>query len=208
MKLLLNLSFVCLVLLWGPTVLADPPNWVEFPYECTAEHGVCFQAFIGEEIWVYGADPVSGAYAEATFIADSNDFVRQNPDGTYFCNWAVRELTSGFYCPPGSSIPDECLPIDLSYPSHFSQVGLITILPDPPGFWFSPSCPLAGNAIFYVTDSMGDLHKVSFSGVFVKSPEGDCKPIRSCFSNPSKRQGHYWLCLFILYPTYWGTYFE
>lgn len=181
---LLNLFFVCLVLLWGTTVLADPPSWDEFPNECTAEHGVCFQGFVGEEIFMTASDPVSGAYAEGTIQADANDFARQNPDGTYFVHWTAREFTSGFYCPPES----ECLPIDLSLPSHVTQAGAITILPlDPPDFWFFPSCPLAASASFYVTDAMGDLHKVIFSAIFVKSPEGDCKTIRWQVSDKIKK---------------------
>lgn len=173
----LNLFLVWFVFLWGTTALADPSPWDEFPDECTAEHGVCFQ-MITEEIWVFGDDPMTGAHVEGTFQGDANDFARQNPNGTYFSHWIAREFTSGVYCPPGWSDLEDCLPIDLSLPSHLTVVGSITILPDPSGFWFSPMCPFTAQASFYVTDAMGDLYKVMGSIITVKSPEGECRFVK------------------------------
>jgi hypothetical protein len=163
---LLNLFFVCFLVLWGTTALADPPA-------CPAEQGVCFEDWTGE-MWMFGDDPVTGAYVEGTFDADFNDFVRQNPDGTLFMHMITQELTSGFYCPPESMIPDECWPLDLELPTHGSVTGLITV--DPP--WFYLSCPYRVQASGYVTDPMGDCYKMMVAGVNVPSPEGGCKMVK------------------------------
>ena len=161
---LLNLFFVFLVLLWGTTVLADPPA-------CPPEQGVCFEDLMGE-MWMAGQDPLTGAYIEGTFDADFNDFVRMNPKGTLYMHMITQELTSGFYCPPPGS--NECWPLDLSLPSHGSVTGLITL--DPPMFF--GSCPYRVQATAYVTDPMGDIYKVLVLLVSVPSPEDDCQLVK------------------------------
>lgn len=163
---LLNIFIVCLVLLWGTTVLADPPA-------CPPEQGVCFEAMMGE-VFIFGEDPVSGAYVEGTFEADHNDFDRFNKDGTIYTHMIVNEITSGLYCPPGSMYPNECWPVDLSLPSGGSVTGIVVF--DPP--WFYYSCPYRARATAYVTDPMGDLYKVTVSLIMVPSPDGGCDIVK------------------------------
>jgi len=164
---LLNLFFVCLVLFWGTTVLADPPA-------CPVDQGVCFEPLTGE-LLIQGQDPVSGAYAQGTFDADQNDFNRYNKDGTIYTHLVFNEITDGFYCPPGSLIPDECWPVDLSLPSGGSATGVPPIV-DPPLYQFF--CPYRVYAYAYVTDPMGDLYKFKALLVSVPSPDGECRLVK------------------------------
>jgi hypothetical protein len=74
-----NLFFACLLLLSWTTVLADPPA-------SPVEQGVCFEPT--GAVWIYGLDPVTGAYFEGVFEANHNDFYRFNKEGTgyaHFC---------------------------------------------------------------------------------------------------------------------------
>ena len=160
---LLNLFFVCLAFLWGTTALANPPA-------CPVDQGVCFEPITGE-VWFFGADPVTGAYLEASFEADHNDFDRLNKDGTIFTHMVATEITSGFYCPPGSIIPDECWPLDPSLPSGGSVTGVIIV--DPPWFYFA--CPYRALGRAYVTDPMGNLYRFTALLVSVPSPDGGCE---------------------------------
>ena len=162
---LINLFFVCLVLLWGSTVLADPPT-------CPAEQGVCFEPITGV-VWFFGEDP-SGAYFEAAFEADHNDFDRLNKDGTIFTHMVATEIISGFYCPPGSIIPDECWLIDPSLPSGGSVTGIIII--DPPWFYFA--CPYRALGRAYVRDPMGNLYRLKTLLVSVPSPDDGCRMVK------------------------------
>ena len=158
---LLNLFFVCSLVFWGTTALADPPA-------CPVEQGVCFEPITGV-VWFFGED-LSGAYLEAAFEADHNDFDRLNNDGTIFTHMVAKEIIGGFYCPPGSLIPDECWPIEPSMPSGGSVTGIIIV--DPPWFYFA--CPYRALGHAYVRDLMGNLYKSKTLLVSAPSPEGGC----------------------------------
>ena len=171
---LLNLFFVCLILFWGATALADPPPWNEYPLDCTAEHGVCFEEF-EDAFYVYGTDMTTGDQIIVLFEPDTNDYMRQNPDGSTFLHLVFQEITDAIYCPLGVEIPAGCWPLDISYPASGTMTGFVGLLPD--GDFFA-SCPYSGQGRGVVTSPSGEQFRMNFAGVLVSSPDDNCRIVR------------------------------
>jgi hypothetical protein len=173
---LLNLFFVCLVLLWGTTVLADPPAWDDFPMPCAAEHGACFVDLSGGEISFFLFDPVTGDEVSGTLNTDFNDFFRENPDGSHFMHMVDQDISGGIYCPGGVAIPDGCWEMDASYPGLISAKGRVILIPDPEGFVFDAFCTYSAHAIGVATNpESGEPFRIRVKLHVVPDPETICR---------------------------------
>ena len=177
MKLLLNLFFVCFVLLWGTTALADPPSWDEFPMPCAAEHGVCFIDGAGGFINVALVDLETGELVVGSIFGDFNDFFRENPDGTQFIHLINQDIEA-LYCPDGVPGPS-CLPVS----GRMSGTGFLEVGPVegcPECFVYQVTCPLSASSTLW-----GDSLRINTIFVTVRSktppwwPVEGCKPVKA-----------------------------